>query len=470
MSQSDATFVKPLESAVRHALTYLSQLDRSPVGARAPAEALRARLDRPLSRKGAAAEQIVEELAADVSGGLHGTGSGRFFGWVIGGSLPAALAADWLTSVWDQNGHSYATAPAAAIVEEIVGRWLKEILGLPSAASFALVTGCQMSHFTCLAAARHALLARRGWDVEKNGLSEAPLIRIVSSGQAHGSVERALRLLGLGTANWTRLGDGPTGQLDPAALETALAKSPSGSTIVILQAGDVNTGAFDAFETLIPIASRHGAWVHVDGAFGLWAQASPQHRHLLAGVAAADSWATDGHKWLNVPFDCGYAFVKDSESHEAAMSHRAPYISYSATARDEADWTPEWSRRARGFATYAAIRELGTDGIAQMIERCCEQARALIAGLGDLPGAERVGESQINQGLVRFLDPREGASAKDHDRRTDEVIDRINASGEAFFSGTVWQGRRAMRVSVSNWQTGANDVARTIAAVAKIVC
>lgn len=469
MSHPDTAFVEPLELSVRHALTYLSQSDRNPVGASVDADTLRSRLDRPLIREGVDAARVVEQLAADVRGGLHCTGNARFFGWVIGGSLPAALGADWLTSAWDQNGHNYATAPAAAVVEEIAGRWLKQILGLPPDASFALVTGCQMAHFTCLAAARHALLAHRGWNVEENGLCGAPVIRTISSDQAHGSIERALRHLGLGTASWTRLRAGATGQLDAAALDRALAKDPSAPTIVVLQAGDLNIGAFDAFGTLIPIAKRHGAWVHVDGAFGLWVGASPRYRHLLAGVSAADSWATDGHKWLNVPFDCGYAFVADSAAHAAAMSHRAAYISYSEAVRDESDWSPEWSRRARGFATYAAIRQLGTDGIAQMIERCCESARALVAGIGSLRGAEVVAEPQINQGLVRFLDPNVGSSAEDHDRRTDEVIAKINAGGEAFFSGTTWKGRRAMRVSVCNWLTGQDDVARTVAAVARIV-
>jgi len=469
MSHSSSAFTKPLQAALDHATEYLEALKNSPVGARVDAETLRQRLGKPLVNGGVAPEQVVSELAIDVAGGLHGTASGRFFAWVIGGSLPAALGADWLTSAWDQNAHNYATGPAAAIVEEIVGDWLKQIFGLPAQASFALVTGCQMAHVTCLGAARHAVLARCNWDIEKNGLYGAPPIRVVSSNQAHGSIDRALRLLGLGTAQWVKLPSGSTGRLEPAALEAALAENPLAPTVVILQAGDLNLGAFDPFETLIPVAKRYKAWVHVDGAFGLWVAASRRYRHLLTGAAAADSWATDGHKWLNVPYDCGYAFVADQKAHGGTMSHRASYISYSAEARDQADWNPEWSRRARGFPTYAAIRQLGREGIAQMVERCCHHARSLVTGIGRLPGAEIVWEPQINQGLVRFLDLKAGASPEDHDRRTDEVIVKINAGGEAFFSGTTWQGRRAMRISVCNWQTDDQDIARVIAGVSAVL-
>jgi glutamate/tyrosine decarboxylase-like PLP-dependent enzyme len=404
-----------------------------------------------------------------VDGGLHAVASGRFFAWVMGGSLPAALAADWLTSAWDQNAHAYGTGPAAAITEEVVGGWLKEILGIPSQSSFALVTGCQMAHFTCLAAARHALLTQRAWDLETNGLSGAPPIRVLTSEQAHGSIDRAVSLLGMGTSNLVKLPSDSVGRLDAPALESALAAQPNAPTVVVLQAGDLNIGAFDQFEILIPIAKRYGAWVHIDGAFGLWVAASPAYRHLLAGVDAADSWATDGHKWLNVPYDCGYAFVADPRAHADAMSHRASYISYSSDVRDQCDWNPEWSRRARGFSSYAAIKQLGTDGLAQMIERCCTHARSLVTEIGSLASAELLWKPQINQGLVRFLDLRVGSSPEDHDRRTDEMIAKINSTGEAFFSGTTWRGRRAMRVSVCNWQTSDDDVRRTVRSIAKLL-
>jgi glutamate/tyrosine decarboxylase-like PLP-dependent enzyme len=464
-----SSFDAPLAAAASRAVAYLSGLDQGPVGASADAGALRARLAKPLARHGMAAEQVVRELAADVEGGLHAIGGARFFAWVIGGSLPAALAADWLTSAWDQNAHNYGTGPAAAITEEVVGGWLKDILGLPPRSSFALVTGCQMAHFTCLAAARHALLAQRAWNVEANGLSGAPPVRVISSDQAHGSIDRAVSMLGIGTSHIAKLAPDSSGRLQAAALESALAEKPDAPTVVVLQAGDLNIGAFDPFEILIPLAKRYGAWVHVDGAFGLWVAASSSYRHLLSGFEAADSWATDGHKWLNVPYDCGYAFVADSEAHGASMSHRASYISYSADARDQADWNPEWSRRARGFPSYAALRELGRDGIADMIERSCRHAHSLVTAIGRLPGAEMLWEPQINQGLVRFLDLKVGASEEDHDRSTVEMIAKINAAGEAFFSGTLWRGRRAMRVSVCNWQTSNDDVARTVRSIAQLL-
>jgi glutamate/tyrosine decarboxylase-like PLP-dependent enzyme len=411
----------------------------------------------------------VADLAKDVEGGILGSAGGRFFGWVIGGSVPAALAADWLTSVWDQNSGHHSCGPAAAVVEEVAGKWLKEILGLPSHASFALVTGCQMAHVTCLAAARHAILAKRGWDVEQQGLYGAPPIRIVTSDKRHETFDRAVRLLGMGLAQVEYLPADSEGQLPAQALEQALRTNSSAPTIVLLQAGDVNTGKYDSFETLIPIAKRYGAWVHVDGAFGLWAATSLRYRHLVKGVADADSWATDGHKWLNVPYDCGYAFVADPGAHRASMSSHAAYLTQDGDARDQLDWTPEWSRRARAFPTYAAIRQLGRNGVSDMVDRCCRHAHSLVMKIGRLPGAEVVSEPMINQGLVRFLDPRPEASDKDHDRRTEEVIAAILESGEAFFGGTTWHGRRAMRVSVSSWLTSDQDVERVVSAVSKVL-
>jgi aromatic-L-amino-acid decarboxylase len=259
------------------------------------------------------------------------------------------------------------------------------------------------------------------------------------------------------------------GRLRPETLAAEIEREADRPAIVLLQAGDLNTGAYDPFAELIPIAKRHGAWVHVDGAMGLWAAASLRLRHLLNGAELADSWATDGHKWLNVPYDCGYAFVRDRESHRASMSHRESYLIHDAEARDQMDWNPEWSRRARGFSTYAALRQLGRGGVAALVQRCCDHARALVLGIGALPGAEVVWEPRINQGLVRFLDPSPAATEADHDRWTDRVIGRINASGEAFFGGTTWRGRRAMRVSVSNWQTSEADVARVVKAVESIL-
>jgi glutamate/tyrosine decarboxylase-like PLP-dependent enzyme len=454
-----------LERTLAHALTYLGDLEDTPVAAPATLAELRARLARPLLDDGIEATQVVDELADDVAGGVLGSGSGRFFGWVIGGSLPAALAADWLTSTWDQNAAIYACGPAEAVIEEICGSWLKELLGLPVTASFAFVTGSQMAHVTCLAAARHALLAKRGWDVERKGLHGAPPIRIFSSRERHGSIERAVRLLGFGAESVVDLPTDDHGRLPADALRSALQGQADRPTIVVLQAGDLNIGAYDEFAELIPLARAHGAWVHVDGAFGLGVATSAAYCHLLKGVDLADSWTTDGHKWLNVPYDCGYAFVADVEAHRASMSHRASYTMYVEDARDQIDWNPEWSRRGRGVATYAAIRQLGRRGIADLVERSCRHAHTLATRIGALAGAEVVWVPQVNQGLVRFLDARAGATDADHDRRTDEVIAAIRETGEAFFVGTTWRGKRCMRVSVCNWRTTDADVDRALAAV-----
>jgi glutamate/tyrosine decarboxylase-like PLP-dependent enzyme len=449
-----------LERAATHAAAYVDRLTDAPVAPTATADSWRATLRRRLPEHGVDPEQVIDDLVRDVDGGLLASGSGRFYGWVIGGVVPASLAADWLTSAWDQNGALVATSPAAAIVEEVCGDWLKELLGIPAPASFAIVTGCQMAHVTALAAARHRLLADRGIDVERRGLADAPALRVLASELRHESIERAVRFLGIGTDAIVDLRTEADGRIALEGLTDALGASPDAPTVVCLQAGELNSGAFDRFADACELASAHGAWVHVDGAFGLWAGASGRYRHLLAGVEHADSWATDGHKWLNVPFDSGFAFVADPEPHRAAMTVTASYFDHADGARDQMSWNPEWSRRSRGFAVYAAIRSLGRIGIADLVERCCRNATRLVHGIGSLPGAEVVAQPIINQGLVRFLSP-DG----DHDRRTDEVIERIRDGGVAWFGGTTWRGERAMRISVCNWRTGDDDVARTIEAV-----
>jgi glutamate/tyrosine decarboxylase-like PLP-dependent enzyme len=458
-----------LDRAVAHAKSYLDRLDTAPVSAMASLDELRARFMRPLIDTGVPAERVIDDLAKDVEGGLIGNAGGRFFAWVIGGSIPAALAADWLTSTWDQNAGIYACSPAAGVVEEVAGSYLKDLLGLPARASFAFVTGTQMAHVICLAAARHGLLARRGWNVEERGLTRAPETRIIVGAERHGTVDRAVRLLGMGSNNIQPLALDDHNGMDVRALRDALDEDGDRPTIVVLQAGELNTGSFDRFSELIPVAHARGAWVHIDGAFGLWAAASPKYRHFMKDAALADSWSTDGHKWLNVPYDSGYAFVADTEAHHASMTHRSSYMMHEGDARDEVDWNPEWSRRARGIATYAAIRTLGRSGIRDLIDRSCDHAKSLVQRIGALPGAEVMWEPLINQGLVRFRDERPAASELDHDARTDQVIEEILAVGEAFFGGVTWRGRRCMRVSVSSWQTTDPDVERTIDAVGRAI-
>jgi glutamate/tyrosine decarboxylase-like PLP-dependent enzyme len=461
---SDSRQHAVLQRASELALAYLESLDDAPVCATTSLAELRRRFGRPLPDQGADPVTVVNELARAAEGGLLGSAGGRFYGWVIGAGLPSALAADWLTATWDQNAGLYACGPAAAVVEEVCGGWLQDVLGLPASASFALVTGCQMAHVTCLAAARHALLARVGWDVNRDGLTGAPRLRLLTSSEVHGTTTRAAKLLGIGTNNIVVLPSDSTGRLPAQELRAALSAEPERPTIVVLQAGDVNCGVFDPFPELIALAHKANAWVHVDGAMGLWCNAVPELRPLLSGAEQADSWATDGHKWLNVPYDSGYAFVAHPEHHRAAMEHRASYLVHADEVRDQLDWTPDHSRRARGFATWAALRELGRAGLADLILRCCGHARDIVTRIGALPNARAICIPQINQGLVRFYDERPGASEEDHDRRTDEVTAAINASGEAYFTGTTWRGRRCMRVSVSSWRTTAADVERAVAA------
>ena len=458
--------IKPLlETTLDHALHYLETLDDSKVSATLTLDAIRKKLNKPLQNTGMNPEKIINELVDDTRGALLGNAGGRFFAWVIGGSLPASLAADWLVSTWDQNPVLYACSPAISVIEEITGKWLKELLGLSESVSHAFVTGCQMAHVTCLAAARNYILEKENWDVEKKGLSGSPKIRIIGSENMHTTVDRASRIIGIGTDNIIKISEDNIGGLSLDRLEDALKVSPDSPTIVLLQAGDLNTGSFDNFEKLIPIAHQYNAWVHIDGAFGLWANASPDYRHYLKGIENADSWATDGHKWLNVPYDSGFAFVAHPPSQIKAMSSRASYMVLVDGARDEVDWNPEFSRRARSVAAYAAIRQLGKNGVADLVNKCCKHAHSIVTGIGKFEGAEMLWEPIINQGLVRFLSPDEKASQADHDEQTDKVIEEILKDGRAFFGGTTWRDKRCMRVSVSNWRTNDKDVGIAIDSV-----
>jgi aromatic-L-amino-acid decarboxylase len=457
-----------LHRTQEHAADFLDGLKDRPVCGTADAATLRRRLGVPLRDASVAAGQVIEDLVAATEGGHLGSAGGRFFAWVIGGALPSSLAADWLTSAWDNNAALYACGPAASVVEEVAGSWVKDVLDLPRDASFAFTTGCQMAHFTCLAAARHALLRDRGWDVESDGLFGAPPIRVLATEHRHGSIDRALRFLGIGTASLRPLATDTDARLTPETLTDVLRASDA-PTIVHLDAADLNVGAIDPFRELIPIARKAGAWVHVDGAFGLWARASRRHQDKVAGVELAHSWATDAHKWMNTPKDIGIAIVTDVEAHRAAMSVTAAYLQSHGDTRDQIDWTPDWTRRARGFPVYAALRELGRTGIADLVDRSCDHAARLATGITALPGAQLVASPTLNQALVRFPSPEPHATAAEHDSWNDAVIDAINAEGTAFFSGTTWKGRRAMRISVVNWRTSDADVESTIAAVARVL-
>jgi len=459
---------QPLTHALEITLDYLDRVNDLPVASRSTNLDLQNAIAGPLPETGEDPTAILDQLVQIAEPGLNITGSGRFFGWVIGGVLPTALAADWITSTWDQNAGSAATAPSHNTVEDVAGTWLKDLFGLPASTSFTMCTGSQSGHFIALAAARHGVLAARGWDVESKGLAGAPPIRVLTTELRHISADRAIRYVGIGLDNVSSLPVDAHGSVTAESLESTLAVSDQ-PTIVILQAGDLSTGAYDRFDELTEIAHNHGAWVHVDGAIGLWAAASPNYRHLTQGMNKADSWVTDGHKWLNVPYDCGYCFIANPEAHSGAMSYAVSYIAHADEYRDTRDWNMEMSRRGRGFATWGALRSLGRQGVADLVDHCCQKAEQLTLGIGDLPGAEVLWAPIINQGLVRFLDPKPGATDADHDCRTDAVISNILASGEALFGGVTWNGKRAMRISVSNWRTSDADITRTLTAIQQAI-
>lgn len=404
------------------------------------------------------ASMVITELADIIEPALVASAGPRYFGFVTGGALGAATAADILAAGWDQNAFNAVASPAAAIVEDVAGAWLKDLLGLPSDASFGLVTGGQGANTVCLAIARHWVLARAGWNVERRGLAGGPRVRVVANGERHATIDRALRLLGFGTDILESVGTDANGAIDVNDLAGVLAHGQAGPTIVCLQAGNVNTGACDDLAAAVEIAHRHDTWVHVDGAFGLWAAASPAHRHLTAGIGQADSWATDGHKWLNVPYDCGYAFCARAEDHAAAISFTASYLAGQGERglRAPGDYVLESSRRARGFATWAAIRQLGRSGVADVVERCCALARRFADRLAAEDGVTIGNDVVLNQVLVRF---------GDSDDETDRVVDAVQRSGECWMGGTTWHGRRFMRISVSNYRTTAADIDRSVAAV-----
>lgn len=449
-------------------MAWLDSLQDGPVGPRVDISTLRANLGGPLPESGSPSEAVIDDLVAAVEGGLMRSPGPRFYAWVTGGTLETSLAADWLTSTWDQNAALPDHSPAAAIVEEVSGTWMKELLDLPREASFAFTTGCQMAHFTCLSAARHAVLQKEGWEVNSQGLFGAPPITVVVNSRRHTTIDRALRFLGFGLNAIVPAPVNDDDKIDPRQFRDLMNKIDD-PVIVCLNAGDLNIGTFDAFATIIPIAREYGAWVHIDGAFGLIARASRKFAPRMAGLELADSWATDGHKWLNLPYDCGIAFVRDTEAHRIGMTVNAAYVTNDAKIRNQMDWNPEFSRRARGFAVYAALRQLGRKGVEELIDRTCAMAVRLVSGLGKLPGVEVLRMPTLNQGLVRFPNPSPSASPADNDCWTKSTIEAINATGEAFFSGSVWRDMQVMRVSVVNWQTSEADVDRVITAVASVL-
>jgi glutamate/tyrosine decarboxylase-like PLP-dependent enzyme len=415
----------------------------------------------PFPAAGLAPRSVIDELVTAVEPSLVASAGPRYFGFVVGGSLDAATCADVLTTGWDQTAFNGVTSPAAALVEEVVGSWLKEALGLPQHASFGITTGAQGGNTVGLAAARHRVLERAGWDVERDGLHGAPRIRVVAGEERHATIDRALRLLGIGAGAVEPVPAGPDGAVDPESLVRALDAESGEPTIVCVQAGNVNTGAFDDIAVACYAAHRHGAWVHVDGAFGLWASASPSLSHLVAGLDAADSWVVDGHKWLNLPYDTGFAFCADPRAHAASMSYTAAYLVGQGEGRVRApsDFVPESSRRARGFVTWAALRELGRDGLAELVDRCCALARRFAAQLGTIDGVSVANDVVLNQVLVGF-------GGED---RTDRVIEGVQRDGTCWMGGTTWRGRRLMRISVSNWTTTEADVDRSVEAIRRVV-
>jgi glutamate/tyrosine decarboxylase-like PLP-dependent enzyme len=443
-----------LQTACDTATAFLEGLKDRPVGRPVDYSALLAKLGGQLPLEGEDDFQVIRRLAENADPGLVATPGPRYYGFVTGGSLPAAVAADWLATAWDQNGFSYALSPAAAVAEEVCRQWLLELLGLPEEMSLGFVTGATMANFTGLASARHALLKSAGWNVEEQGLPGAPPTTVVTSEESHISIFASLQMLGLGRERVIRIPTDEQGRMRADKLRSSLA-TVNRPVLVCAQAGNVNTGAFDPLPEIAALVHEHHGWLHVDGAFGAWAAASSSLRNLTGGIHLADSIAVDGHKWLNVPYDCGLAFVRDREAHHAAMTLNAPYYGPEATvARENHNWVPEASRRARGFPVYAALRSLGRNGIGEMVDRCCRLARRMAEHLAKDSCVGILNEVVLNQVLVRFSPP----SGGDTDTFTAEIIGRIQREGTCWAGGTSWHGMHAMRISVSNWSTTEADI------------
>ena len=447
----------PLGRAAKHVRAWLDELSTRQVTAQTTAEQVRAALGDTLPDHPADPAEVVDLLATAAAPGLVATPSGRFYGFVIGGTLPAALAADWLVSAWDQNAGLRVVSPAHAAIEDLTAEWLLDLLNLPPGSAVGFVTGGTMANFTGLAAGRDAVLARAGWDIGSRGLAGAPPVRVLVGAERHDTVDLALRYLGLGQPEVVAADDQGRVRLD--ALAAAVERERDRPTIVCLQAGNVHSGACDPFPEAIRLAHQAGAWVHVDGAFGLWAAASPRTAALTAGVAAADSWATDAHKTLNVPYDSGVVIVRDPSAMRAAMSVHGDYLITDHTRLEPYERVPELSRRARAVPVWAALRSLGRSGVADLVDRLCRHAAALADGARRLPGVEVLNDVVFTQACLAF----------GTDERTRQAGRRLLADGTVWMTGSRWRGREVLRISVSNWSTDGADVEASLAALRRAI-
>lgn len=445
-----------LEKAAEHARRYLDRVGDRPVGATAADGELHRRLAAPIGESGESALEVIDDLARAARDGTVATQGPRFFGFVVGSSLPVATAADWLVSGWDQNAGLHVLSPLNAVIEQVTSDWVRDIVGLPGSWTAGYVTGGSMANFTALAAARRHTLDAAGWDVEADGLNGAPPIEFLVNEEAHYSISTSLRMLGLGVNSMRPVPVDRQGRMRIDDLRSALRKR-NGPCVICAQAGNVNTGAFDPLEAVAAEARERGAWLHVDGAFGLWAAASPDLAPLLEGIERADSISTDAHKWLNVPYDCGIVLCAHADAHRGAMTLAAAYIQESPLERDPREYVPEESRRARAVPVYAVLRTLGRSGLRELVERCCRHARRFAEGLSD-GGYEILNDVVLNQVLVSFGEP----------EVTRRVIAGIQNDGTCWCSGTEWQGRVAMRISVSSWATTDEDVERSLEAMLRI--
>jgi glutamate/tyrosine decarboxylase-like PLP-dependent enzyme len=448
-------FTDLLNRVSSHAAQYIEEIEDRRVDATATAAELRNMLGDELQEQPTDPLEVIDTLAEAGRVGTVATRGPRYFGFVVGGSTPAATAADWLVSAWDQNASLYVLSPVAAIVEELAAQWVKDIVGFPPSWSAGFVTGCQMANFTCLAAARDHVLRAIGWDVEDLGLAGAPPIDVIVSTESHYTIFTALRMLGLGSARARQIETDNQGRMRADLLDAA-ARSSDAPCIICAQAGNVNTGAFDPLPDIAEIARERKAWLHVDGAFGLWAAVVPALRHLVKGIQYADSVATDAHKWLNVPYDCGIALTAHPESHRRALLLPAHYIQATRSERDSHEFTPEESRRARAVPVYAALRSLGRSGLRNLVQRSCQLARQMALTLGAQPNVSVLNEVVLNQVLVRF---------GDSDDVTRRVIAAVQQEGTCWASGTIWKDEAAMRISISNWSTTEEDIERSAAAI-----